>query len=183
MSPEQPPPPDVRILECREEVHGDAVLRILNAVIAGSTAVYDYSPRTTDNLRDWFTGKRAGRFPVIGAVDAAGALLGFATYGPFRAFPAYKYTVEHSVHVRADCRGLGIGTALMRRLIAIAIEQEYHTLVGVIDAANDASISFHRRLGFTPCGTIREVGFKFGRWLDVALYQLVLATPSTPVDG
>ncbi len=175
--------PPLRLVACREPLHGDAILGILNTAISGSTAVYDYAPRTRDSLREWFAHKQAHGFPVIGAVDARDALLGFATYGQFRGFPAYKYTVEHSVYVHADHRGRGIGTALMQALIASAVEQEYHTLIGVIDAANAASIAFHLRLGFAPCGQIREAGFKFGRWLDVALYQLLLATPAAPVDG
>ena len=119
----------------------------------------------------------------IGAVDAAGTLLGFATYGVFRARPAYKYSVEHSVYVHKDCRGQGAGRALLQRIIEAAREQNYHVLVGGIDAENAASIALHRELGFTHAGTITQSGFKFGRWLDLAFYQLTLETPVNPVDG
>ncbi len=134
-------------------------------------------------VAEWFARKRAGNYPVLGIEDAGGALLGFATYGPFRAFPGYKYTVEHSVYVERGRRGEGIGRRLMVALIDAARAQQLHSLIGAIDASNASSIAFHRSLGFTPCGSIREAGFKFGRWLDLEFYQLILATPDQPVDG
>lgn len=130
----------------------------------------------------WFKTKEASRFPVLGAMEGD-SLLGFATYGTFRAWPAYKYSVEHSVYVHKDHRGKSIGIALMRRLIDAARSQQYHVMVGGIDVANKASISLHQKLGFVHAGTVREAGFKFGRWLDLAFYQLVLDTPRRPVDG
>ena len=99
-------------------------------------------------------------------------MAGFATYGPFRALPAYAHTVEHSVYVRADQRGRGVGRALLAELVRTARERELHVMVGVIDAANLASVALHRAAGFRHAGTLREVGYKFGRWLDVDLYQL-----------
>jgi phosphinothricin acetyltransferase len=105
-------------------------------------------------------------------------LAGFASWGPFRPFPAYLYTVEHSVYVDERFRGRGVGRALLKALIAEARERKLHTLVGVIDATNAASIALHSRLGFTRCGTVREAGFKFGRWLDVEYWQLLLTAPT-----
>lgn len=134
-------------------------------------------------MAGWFAAKTAGRFPVLGAVADDGRLLGFASYGSFRAWPAYKYSVEHSVYVHRDHRGTGIGAELMRRLIAVAAEQGYHTLVGGIDVDNAGSIALHQRLGFVHAGTIRHAGFEFGRWLDLAFYQRLLDTPVDPVDG
>jgi phosphinothricin acetyltransferase len=110
-------------------------------------------------------------------------LAGFASYGIFRAWPAYKYSVEHSVYVDARFRGQGIGRRLLEAVIASAREQDYHVLIGGIDATNRASIALHERMGFTHCGTIQQVGFKFGRWLDLAFYQLALPTPLQPTDG
>jgi phosphinothricin acetyltransferase len=120
---------------------------------------------------------------VIGAVNDAGVLMGFASYGVFRARPAYKYCVEHSVYVHKDYRGKGVGDALLQKIIAAAKEQNYHVMVGGIDAENTASINLHLRYGFVHSGTITQSGFKFGRWLDVAFYQLTLSTPLNPVDG
>ena len=131
----------------------------------------------------WFEAKEAGRFPVLGVVDDGGRLLGFASYGPFRAYPAYKYTVEHSVYVHREHRGAGLGRVLLGRLIAAASAQDYHVMVGAIDLANTGSIALHMALGFVHCGTVREAGFKFGRWLDLAFYQLLLQSPANPVDG
>jgi len=120
---------------------------------------------------------------VIGAFDEHRRLLGFATYGTFRNWPAYKYSVEHSVYVREECRGMGIGESLMMNLIEEAKRQNYHTMVGGIDASNLASIALHNKLGFQHAGTIKQAGFKFGRWLDLSFYQLILETPAEPVDG
>ena len=109
--------------------------------------------------------------------------MGFASYGLFRERPAYKYTVEHSVYVDVRFRGQGVGRALLSAAIAEAGRQNYHVMVGGIDASNGVSIKLHESLGFTHCGTVRQSGFKFGRWLDLAFYQLILRTPATPVDG
>lgn len=170
-------------VDCTEEAHAPATLSILNEAILHSTALYDYQPRSPDSMSAWFQAKKASGFPVIGAVAPTGELLGFASYGTFRAWPAYKYSVEHSVYIHKDHRGQGLGEALMRRLIAKAEEQQFHVLIGGIDASNGASIALHRKLGFSHAGTIWQAGFKFGRWLDLAFYQLVLKTPAAPVDG
>lgn len=171
------------IVSCTYERHAGAILEILNDAISSSTALYDYEPRAMEAMTQWFKVKEAGQFPVIGAEDASGKLLGFATYGTFRNWPAYKYTVEHSVYVHRAHRGAGIGSALLQRLITIAEHQEYHVIVGGIDQSNQPSVSLHQKLGFEHAGTIRHAGFKFGKWLDLAFYQLVLKTPSEPVDG
>jgi phosphinothricin acetyltransferase len=172
----------MQIIECEPARHAAPVLEILNDVIATSTALFDYQPRTLQSMQGWFAAKHAGRFPVIGA-ERDGRLLGFASYGSFRAWPAYKYSVENSVYVAAEARGQGVGLLLMRQLIARAFEQQYHTVVAGIVADNAPSIALHERLGFSHCGTIREAGFKFGKWLDLAFYQLRLSTPANPVDG
>lgn len=168
---------------CTHERHAQAILDILNDAIVTSTALYDYQPRPPESMAPWFEAKRRGGFPVIGIEDASGQLLAFGSYGAFRAFPAYKYTVEHSVYVHPDHRGKGLGRKVMRALIAAARENNLHAMVGAIDAANAGSIALHEGLGFRPVGTLPQVGFKFGRWLDLAFYQLLLETPLNPVDG
>lgn len=173
----------VRFIDCNETDHASAILEILNDAIVNSTALYDYKPRPPEAMVTWFGTKRANGFPVVGAVDEAGTLLGFASWGTFRAFPAFKYTVEHSVYVHHDHRGRGLGEHLLRELVRRAREAQVHVLVGCIDATNTGSIALHTRLGFTHSGTIKEAGFKFGRWLDAAFYQLNLETPAEPVDG
>jgi phosphinothricin acetyltransferase len=172
----------MQFVRCTRKQHGAAILDILNEAIAHSTALYEYQARTPGSMRTWFTRKETGEFPVIGA-EQAGVLVGFASYGTFRAWAAYKYTVEHSVYVHRDHRGRGIGTALMQELIAAAREQQYHVLVGGIDVANTTSIAMHQRLGFTHAGTIHQAAYKFGRWLDLGFYELILETPAIPVEG
>lgn len=173
----------VQVVECTHERHAVAILDILNDAITMSTALYDYRPRSIESMAGWFKTKDTGRFPVLGAENNDGCLLGFATYGTFRAWPAYKYSVEHSVYIHGDHRGKGVGLLLMRRLIEAAIAQQYHVMVAGIDVANAPSIALHEKLGFERSGTIRQVGFKFGRWLDLAFYQLILPTPADPIDG
>ncbi|WAS55219.1 GNAT family N-acetyltransferase [Burkholderia ambifaria] len=174
---------DVRLIDCSEAEHAAAILEILNDAIANSTALYDYRPRPPEAMVAWFATKRANGFPVVGAVDESGTLVGFASWGTFRAFPAFKYTVEHSVYVHRDHRGRGLGELLLRELIRRAREADVHVLVGCIDATNGGSVALHTRLGFVHSGTITDAGFKFGRWLDAAFYQLTLDTPAQPVDG
>ena len=134
-------------------------------------------------MERWFAAKQQGNFPVIGAVDSQGELLGFASYGVFRGYPAYKYTIEHSLYVAAPHRGQGIGRLLLQRIIDEAQRQNFHLLVGGIDSTNAASIKLHKAFGFEHAGTIREAGFKFGRWLDLDFYQRILQTPLRPIDG
>ena len=173
----------MRFVTCTREQHAGPILEIFNDAIVHTTALYDYKPRTPDSMVEWFSAKAAGRFPVIGAVDENGRLLGFASYGKFRNWPANKYAVEHSVYVHKDHRGAGAGRALLQRLITAARKQQYHVMVGGIDVCNAGSIALHEKMGFSYAGTIKEVAFKFGRWLDLAFYQLVLETPENPVEG
>jgi phosphinothricin acetyltransferase len=173
----------MQLIACSRDRHGDAMLDIFNDAILHSTALYDYRPRTQQNMDDWFAAKARGGYPVLGIEDGKGKLLAFGSYGSFRAFPAYKYTVEHSIYVHRDHRGQGLGIALMRELIAAARAQDVHVMIGGIDMGNAASIALHEKLGFVHAGTIRQAGFKFGRWLDLGFYQLTLETPRHPVDG
>jgi len=172
-----------RLIECTFEEHAEQMLAIFNDAIVNSTALYDYSPRTMDNMVSWFEVKRANDFPVIGLVDSSGSLAAFASYGFFRTFPAYKYTVEHSIYVHEKHRGAGLGKQLLDELIGVARSQGKHVLIAAIDADNAASIAIHVRGGFSLVGTLPEVGFKFGRWLNLVFYQMVLDTPADPIDG
>ena len=150
-----------------------AVLGIYNEVIASSTALFSDAPVTLEERGQWWRARTAAGYPVLVAQDASG-VLGFATFGDFRSWPGYRYTVEHSVHVRADRRGQGVGRELMHVLLARAAGLGKHMMIGGIDAANLASIRFHERLGFERAGLLREVAFKFGRWLDLAFLQRAL---------
>ena len=173
----------MNIISCDPARHSAAILAIFNEAIANSTALYDYQPRTADSMVGWFEAKARGGYPVIGVENEDGELMGFASYGSFRAWPAYKYTVEHSVYVDHRFRGLGVGRALLGAVVLAAEQQDYHVMIGGIDAANAISIRLHESLGFKACGVVRQAGYKFGRWLDLAFYQLILRTPAAPVDG
>jgi L-amino acid N-acyltransferase len=163
--------------------HALPILEILNDAILTSTALYDYKARTPEMMDAWLAAKQKGNYPVIGAFEDSGALLGFGSYGAFRAWPAYKYSVEHSIYVRHDQRGRGLGRRLLTEVIEAAKQQGYHMMVGGIDSTNTVSIRLHLALGFKHCASIKEAGFKFGRWLDLEFYQLILPTPANPVDG
>jgi L-amino acid N-acyltransferase len=173
----------MQLVACNFTDHANAILEIFNEAILHSTALYDYKPRSLDSMVTWFNEKEVANYPVIGAVNANGELLGFASYGVFRARPAYKYTIEHSLYVHQDYRRQGVAARLMERLISAARSQNYHVIVGGIDMANIASIALHEKFGFTHSGTVRQAGFKFGHWLDLGFYQLVLDTPANPLDG
>jgi L-amino acid N-acyltransferase YncA len=146
------------------------LLAIYNDVIATSTAVYSDRPVTLEDRTDWWRNRTAAGYPVLVARDALG-VAGFSTFGDFRTWPGYRYTVEHTVHVRADCRGRGVGRALLEALFPRAAALGKHVMIAGIDAANADSIRFHARLGFVQCAHLREVGFKFERWLDLVLMQ------------
>jgi L-amino acid N-acyltransferase YncA len=174
---------DFSVVPCTLERHGAAILDIFNEAIANSTALYDYQPRAPESMAPWFEAKARGDFPVVGIEDARGTLLAFGSFGTFRAWPAYKYSVEHSVYVHVDHRGRGLGLVVMQALIEAAKARGVHAMIGGIDAGNAGSIALHERLGFRHAGTLPQVGFKFGRWLDLAFFQLLLETPAAPVDG
>jgi L-amino acid N-acyltransferase YncA len=146
------------------------ILAICNEVIATSTAIYSYEPVTLADRREWWRARTAQGYPVLVAAHAP-AVVGFATFGDFRTWPGYRFTVEHSVHVRADCRGQGVGTQLLQALLPRAAACNKRIMIAGVDAANAASIRFHERLGFAQVGHLREVGYKFDRWLDLVFLQ------------
>ena len=161
-------------VHCTHERHALAILDIFNEAILNSTALYDYKPRAPESMGPWFEAKTKGNFPVIGIEDPDGTLLAFGSYGSFRAWPAYKYTVEHSVYVAPEYIVKGIGSVLLTELIKLAKSEGYHTMIGAIDAENQDSIKFHEKFGFNQVGLIKQAAFKFDRWLDLAFMQLML---------
>jgi L-amino acid N-acyltransferase len=156
------------------------ILAIYNEVIRNSTAVYTEVELTQERGRAWFDGKVGNGFPFIVARDASG-VLGFGTFGEFRAPPCYQHSVEHSVHVRCDRRGQGVGRALVVELLARAAASSKHIMIAGIDADNAVSIGMHLSLGFRIVGHFHEVGFKFGRWLDLVFLQCII--PATAASA
>ncbi|WP_145471737.1 GNAT family N-acetyltransferase [Staphylococcus pettenkoferi] len=149
------------------------VLDIYNHAIEHTTAVYTYEPVMITERLVWFTEKLEREEPLL-VYDNDGHVAGFATYGSFRDWPAYRYTVEHSIYVDPNYQGRGVATQLLTELIRLARESGYHTMVAGIDVENSASIALHQKFNFRHCGTVTEVGHKFGRWLDLAFYQIHL---------
>lgn len=152
---------------------GDAILAVVNDAILNTTAWYEHEPWDHARLTSWFDAKAEGGWPLLVAEDA-GTALGFASYGSFRARPAYARTVEHSVYVAAAARGRGVGRILLDAIVAEARAQGHHTMIGGVDASNEGSLAFHRAAGFVEAGRMREVGWKFGRWLDLVFMQKML---------
>ena len=149
------------------------ILEIVNHAILHTTSNYLYEVQTLENQLQWFEEKKSKQFPIIVA-DYNGTAVGFGTYGTFREKIGYQFTVEHSVYVAPEFIGKGIGKQLLLALIVLAKDEGYHTMIGGIDAANTGSIDFHRKFGFVETGIIKEVGFKFGKWLDLQFMQLIL---------
>jgi phosphinothricin acetyltransferase len=156
-----------------EERHLPGILEIYNQVIATTTAVYSEEPATLESRLEWWQIRSALHYPILVALDD-GEVLGFSSFADFRPWPCYRYTIEHSVHVRADARNRGVGTALIKALFPRAAALGKHIMIGGIDADNAASIHLHRKLGFEPVAHLREVGRKFDRWLDLVFLQRAL---------
>ncbi len=154
------------------------ITALLNALIATTTIEWTSTPRTVEDVREWLQ-----QHDVVLVAEDQGEVVGLAAFGWFRdvvKWPGYRFTVEHTVHVRQDRWGLGVGAALMHALIAIARETGKHTMIAAIDSTNDASIRFHQRLGFSEVARMPEVGAKFGRWLDLVLLQISLDGRAAP---
>lgn len=159
----------------RDAVEADlvAIRDIYNHAVEHTTAIWNDVLIDVDNRRAWLELRRAKGFPVLVA-EVDGRVAGYASYGDWRAFDGYRHTVEHSVYVDKDSRGAGLGKALMLALIDHARASGKHVMIAAIEAGNAASIALHERLGFRLVGIHREVGQKFGRWLDLAAMELML---------
>jgi L-amino acid N-acyltransferase YncA len=150
-----------------------SILEIVNHAILNTTAIYDYNPRSLEEQTVIFENKNAKNFPTFVA-EQNNEIVGFGTYDTFRTKVGYRFTVEHSVYVKEGFAGKGIGQLLMKELISTAKKENYHIMIGVIDASNENSIRFHEKFGFESMGILKEVGFKFNRWLDANLMTLKL---------
>lgn len=155
----------------------EATAAIYNREVLESTVTFDLVTRTIDQQREWLDARSGALEVIVAEID--GAVAGFASLSPFRDRPAYRPTVENSVYVHADHRGRGVGKALMEAIVDIAAARGFHSVIARIVGDHDASIALHRSVGFELVGVEREVGRKFGRWLDVAVMQKML-TPNTP---
>jgi phosphinothricin acetyltransferase len=149
------------------------ILEIYNHAIINTTSVYSEHPHTYDMRLSWYNDRINNGFPVFVAV-VDGHIAGFSTYGHFRVWPCYRHTVEHSVYVHIDHRGKGISKLLLLPLIDNAREKKMHAMIAGIDAENEVSYKLHQSFGFVEVAHFKEVGFKFGRWLDLKFMELLL---------
>lgn len=161
-------------IRAAEEADLPAILAILNDAILNTTAVWSLTPVTLDQRRAWMADRKTKGLPIL-VSEQDGAVVGFASYGEFRAWEGYKHTVEHSIYVESTVRGRGIGRALLAALLDDAKRNGKHTMVAGIEAGNTASIRLHAGFGFVEAGCLRQVGRKFDRWLDLLLMQKHLA--------
>lgn len=173
-----------------------AITEITNEVIESTFAIWHPHRRSVDDRLRWFRGRTGEGFPVLVAAEGAGGatgdalaggdtstVLGFASYGHFRdpaAVGGFRWTAEHSVHVRSGARGRGVGGALIGALVGRARAAGIHALVAAVDAENTGSIRLHARHGFVEVGRLREVGAHRGTWRDLVLQQLTLDDRSAP---
>lgn len=156
-----------------------AITEIHNHAVVHTTAIWNEDAVDVADRAAWLADRTARGYPVIVAVDDSG-LVGYASYAQWRPHSGYKHTVEHSVYVRGDQRGRGIGKTLMAELIERAGAAGIHVMIGGIESGNVASIVLHERLGFAEVGRMPQVGAKFGRWLDLSMLQLMLDDRPAP---
>ena len=148
----------------------EAIRAIYNREVTGSTVTFDLVPRTLADQRSWLEA-HAGAHPAVVAEDDAGKVVGFGSLSPYRSRPAYSTSVEDSVYVHEEARGAGVGKALLSELVRLSEVHGFHAVFARIVGGHEASIALHRGCGFELVGVEREVGRKFGKWLDVALMQ------------
>ncbi|WP_438965590.1 GNAT family N-acetyltransferase [Flavobacterium sp.] len=151
----------------------EGILEIVNYNILNTTSIYDYEPRTLAQQIAIFEEKTTNNFPLL-VIEIDQKIAGFGTYGTFRFKEGYKFTVEHSVYVSVKHQGKGLGKLLLSQLIETAKKQKRHTMIAVIDAENQNSVTFHEQFGFETVGLMKESAFKFNKWLDTVFMQLIL---------
>ncbi|GGO67369.1 N-acetyltransferase [Microbacterium nanhaiense] len=151
----------------------EAIAEIYNDAVLNTTAIWNDVTVDAADRAVWITQRQESGFPVLVSTDDDD-VVGYATYGSFRPHDGFRHTVEHSVYVRGDQRGSGIGGTLMTQLIARARENGVHVMVAAIESGNTGSLRLHEKFGFVETGRMPEVGTKFGRWLDLVLLQLAL---------
>lgn len=160
----------------RDAQAGDAagIAAIYNYAVTQTLAIWNERTVDTRDREAWIAARQAQGYPVLVAVDDEDGILGYASFGDWRAFEGFRHTVEHSVYVRLDCHGKGLGRALLTALIERARQAGKHVMVAGIEAGNEASIHLHKGCGFVQTALMPQVGTKFGRWLDLAFLQLML---------
>jgi len=150
-----------------------SILKIVNYEIEHTTSIYDYEKRSLKDQTDWYKNKISEKMPVILAVEN-GDILGYGTFGIFRPWDGYQFSVEHSIYLDKNSRGKGTGKIIMSELIDFAKKKGFHTMIAGVDANNTKSIKFHTNFGFREVGRFNQIGYKFEKWLDLIFMQLFL---------
>ena len=168
-------------MEITDAVESDipAITEIYNEVIRSSTAIFNDVTVSVEDRAAWWKARVAQGYPVLVARADEG-IAGFATFGDFRPWPGYRFTVEGTIHIDSRARRHGLGAALLEALIERARAAGKHVMVAGVDSANVASLQFLERSGFERVGHLREVGHKFGRFLDLIFLQYRLEPTTTP---
>jgi L-amino acid N-acyltransferase YncA len=155
----------------------DEITAIYNEVLTNSTAIYSDRPTTSEERIAWWRMRQEQGYPVLVARDD-GSIAGFGTFGDFRPWPGYRFTVEGTIHIPSSARGQGVGTELLQALIVRAGTLGKHMMIAGVDSENTASLRFLERFGFERVGHLREVGYKFDRFLDLIFLQYWITPPS-----
>jgi L-amino acid N-acyltransferase len=159
-------------MQIRDAVQSDfeEITAIYDDVLTHSTAIYNDRPARVDDRIAWWRTRVDQHYAVLVATDGE-HVCGFGSYGDFRSWPGYRYTVEGTVHVASGLRGQGVGSLLLKALIIPAHQARKHSMIAGVDSENAASLQFLARFGFERVGHLREVGYKFDRFLDLVLLQ------------
>ena len=161
------------IIRDAEKKDLQSILKIVNFEIEHTTSIYDFEKRTLQNQTAWLENKKLEKMPVIVA-EENGDVIGFGTFGIFRPWAGYQFSLEHSIYLDKNSRGKGTGKKIMTELIHLAKDQGFHIMIAGIDANNSKSIKFHHNFGFKEVGRFNQIGFKFEKWLDLIFMQLFL---------
>ena len=166
-------------MQIRDAVQSDfdEITAIYNEVLTNSTAIYNDRPATREDRIAWWKARLDQGYPVLVATDGQ-SICGFGSFGDFRSWPGYRFTVKGTVHIRSGSRGHGVGTLMLNELISKARVVGKHVMIAGVDSENTASLRFLERFGFERLAHLREVGFKFDRFLDLVFLQYWITPPS-----
>lgn len=152
----------------------EAITAIYNDAVLNTTAIWNDDPVTEENRLAWLRQRQNANYPVLVAADNSNTVLGYATFGEWRAFSGFRHTVEHSLYVCKNHRGQGVGRELLKAIVKQARSNDIHVMVAGIESGNTPSLYLHKKLGFVQTGHMPQVGKKFSRWLDLTFLQLIL---------
>ncbi len=152
----------------------EAIREIWNYYIANTTVNFDYIPKEKDEVLDWFKNKQEMNYPVL-VCEKDNQIMGYASFGSFRSWQGYLFSVEHGIYIKPGMGGNGYGKLLFTRLLEEAKNQQKHSMIGAISSDNIESLDFHKKMGFREVAHLKEIGYKFDKWLDCTFVQLIIS--------